>query len=375
MASLHSSPPQEAKDAEQEAIDAALAAGLPSPAAEASGLSKKQKAALAAFRETPDSWVAHCKAWAPGAVVWGQQVVELYGMTDSSVMLDDINLSKRRLAIDHLPGDSGSMGPLSRALGHNLFVVHLDLSGIGLGDSGAAAFANTVRTSLFVLFFFFFFFCFFLVRWRTETSLRTLITVRLMCVPNRASSFPYFDMQVVFNHKLESLTLDRNGITDKGARALSFGLTFHAQDYLRLLSLKGNTIGDDGALCLLFSAWTQRETLANAGALKPAVLLPMDKCDLLTVDLEENAVGPEMRARLEHSTEAVFILRPAADPAACAIQRCGRSYMRRARAARREFAANTIKHQARRRRGTCPCGRHSPFFFFVCVSVKNVSGW
>jgi len=43
-----------------------------------------------------------------------------------------------------VPGE-GSVGPLSRALGHNVFVVHLDLSGLGLGDAGAAAFAKTVR--------------------------------------------------------------------------------------------------------------------------------------------------------------------------------------------------------------------------------------
>ena len=59
--------------------------------------------------------------------------------------------------------------------------------------------------------------------------------------------------------------------------------TLRPQDYLRLLSLRGNQVGDDGALCLLFSAWTKREALADADKLKPAVLLPMDKCDLLTV--------------------------------------------------------------------------------------------
>ena len=38
------------------------------------------------------------------------------------------------------------------------------------------------------------------------------------------------------------------------------------------------------------------------------------------VDLEENLVGDAVRSRLEHATEAVYILRPAADRAACAIQ-------------------------------------------------------
>lgn len=62
----------------------------------------------------------------------------------------------------------------------------------------------------------------------------------------------------MFNHKLESLVLDRNGITDEGAKQLSFGLTGHKQDFLRLVSLKGNDIGDDGATYFLFHAWTAK---------------------------------------------------------------------------------------------------------------------
>jgi hypothetical protein len=44
------------------------------------------------------------------------------------------------------------------------------------------------------------------------------------------------------------------------------------------LSLKGNQIGDDGATCLLFHAWTKRELLEDfEEKLKPAHALPFEK--------------------------------------------------------------------------------------------------
>ena len=42
--------------------------------------------------------------------------------------------------------------------------------------------------------------------------------------------------------------------------------------------MKGNRIGDDGATCLLFHAWTKRDLPGDfAEKLKPAHVLPFDK--------------------------------------------------------------------------------------------------
>jgi hypothetical protein len=60
------------------------------------------------FKEEPNSWVFEAKEWAPKAVKWGQDVQELYGHTTTSVMLDDIKLSTRRLKLDHVP--KGNIG-------------------------------------------------------------------------------------------------------------------------------------------------------------------------------------------------------------------------------------------------------------------------
>ena len=90
-------------------LQAAIAAGTAAAPAPSAGLSKRQRAAVVAFKEHPEyaapvcfkkttrsyklvvgvscvlmsartvtacgrSWVAYCKKWAPGAIEWGQQV-------------------------------------------------------------------------------------------------------------------------------------------------------------------------------------------------------------------------------------------------------------------------------------------------------------